>query len=672
MAEATSRLTLESVEEPGIVTLEERAPTSRRVVLVGHPNVGKSVLFTALTSRYVTISNYPGTTVEVFRSRAEWDQCEVELFDTPGINALAAESEDERVTATVLRAEAPDLVVQVGDAKNLRRTLLLTAQLRRLGIPLVLVLNMMDECRDRGISIDRKRLEKQLGIPVVETVAIRGEGLDRLRRIITSHCSVPPTDVPGDDRLWVESLVAAAQRQGSHRERWSVRAGTLLSAAALLGSLIHLENYLGSLLGWPSWAGFLGTRLETTNLGETGTALLVLALGWLGPVLVPALWALRRDPAFAHNLGVWARKPGTGLFILAVTVSLTYQLVGNLGAQVLVGLLEEGLFAAWVTPALQVWIPAGFFHDLFVGPYGVVSMGLAYGFAIVLPVVSTFFIAFSFLEDSGYLPRLSILSDRLLRAMGLHGKAFLPMVLGLGCVTMATMTTRILASKKERFIATLLLALGVPCSAQLGVILGITAGLPASVLWVVFGTVFLQLVIVGSVLSRILPGEKSAFILELPPLRFPVWRNILRKTWIRVVWFVKEAIPLFALGALVLFTLDKLGLLAVIVRASEPVVSGLLGLPATTAHVFLMGFLRRDYGAAGLFDMAQQGLLTVPQVTVGLVVITLFVPCIANFLVMIKEQGWRNAALMVGFILVYALAVGGFTNWALRTTGVFG
>ncbi|GAB4230343.1 MAG: ferrous iron transport protein B [Acidobacteriota bacterium] len=672
MAEATSRLTLDSVEEPAIVALEEAAPALRRVVLVGHPNVGKSVLFTALTSRYVTISNYPGTTVEVFRSRAAWDGCELELYDTPGINSLAAESEDERVTATVLQAEAPDLVVQVGDAKNLRRTLLLTAQLRRLRIPLVLVLNMMDECRDRGITIDVRQLEKLLGIPVVETVAIRGEGLDLLRRVIGGRHAVPPASVSADDRSWVESILTAAQRQRPRRERWSVGAGTLLTTATLLGALVHLENYLGSFLGWPSWAGFLGPRMEAAGLGETGTALFVLALGWLGPVLLPALWALRREPAFAHNLGVWARKPLSGLFILAVTVSLTYQLVGNLGAQVLVGMLEDGVFAAWVTPTLQAWIPAGFFHDLLVGPYGVISMGLAYGFAIVLPVVSTFFIAFSFLEDSGYLPRLSILSDRLLRAMGLHGKAFLPMVLGLGCVTMATMTTRILASKKERFIATLLLALGVPCSAQLGVILGITAGLPAGVLWIVFGTVFLQLVIVGSVLSRILPGEKSPFILELPPLRFPVWRNILRKTWVRVIWFVKEAIPLFALGALVLFTLDKLGLLAIIVRATEPVISGILGLPATTAHVFLMGFLRRDYGAAGLFDMAQQGLLTVPQVTVGLVVITLFVPCIANFLVMIKEQGWRNAALMVGFILVYALAVGGVTNWALRSTGIFG
>ncbi len=371
-------------------------------------------------------------------------------------------------------------------------------------------------------------------------------------------------------------------------------------------------------------------------------------------------------PLFNERFGVWARKFGAGSLILVTTVSLTYQLVGNLGAQVLVAILENGLFGTYITPALQGVIPAGFFHDLLVGEFGIISMGLAYGLAIVLPVVSTFFIAFSFLEDSGYLPRLSILSDRLLRAMGLHGKAFLPMVLGLGCVTMATMTTRILSSKKERFIATMLLALGVPCSAQLGVILGIAAGLSFGATALIFSTVFLQLVIVGFILSKIYPGQRSSFILELPPIRFPVWRNILRKTGIRVAWFVREAVPLFVLGTFFLFVLDKFELLDRIIGFAKPVVSGLLGLPQQTASVFLMGFLRRDYGAAGLFEMARDGALDTTQIVVGLVVLTLFVPCVANSFVMIKEQGLRNALLMVGFILSYAVAVGTVLNWLMH------
>jgi ferrous iron transport protein B len=285
-------------------------------------------------------------------------------------------------------------------------------------------------------------------------------------------------------------------------------------------------------------------------------------------------------------------------------------------------------------------------------------------------VVSTFFLAFSFLEDCGYLPRLSILSDRILRAMALNGKGLLPMVLGLGCVTMATMTTRILSSGKERFIATLLLALGVPCSAQLGVILAITSSLSLQALAIIFATVLLQLILVGHALSRLIPGRRSPFILEVPPIRCPVWSNIVRKTYWRVRWFIKEALPLFAIGAFVLFLLDKAGLLGRLISLAEPFVTTLLGLPAQTATVFLMGFLRRDFGAAGLFDMARQGQLDTLQIIVGLVVMTLFVPCIANFFVMIKEQGLRNALLMAGFIFVYSFSVGIGLNWFLRTLEV--
>lgn len=671
MAEGTYGLTAQAALEPGLVTLGEDFSSPKRVILIGHPNVGKSVIFSALTSRYVMVANYPGTTVEIFQGKTVLDGVPVEIFDTPGVNGLSPDSEDERITATVLTEKSPDVIVQVADAKNLRRSLVLTAQLSRLGRPMVLVLNMMDESTERGIQIDSERLSRLLGIPVIETVATAGRGLSRLRGAML-HASPPVPAPAGETRDWVESIVSAVQRQDQASRRASTRATTAFTAAALVGSLVHLENYVADVSGLAGWAKLLEGIAARWGAGDSAWAVVgTLLLGWLAPVLVPVLWGLKVDSGFAHRLGVWARKPIQGLFVLIMAVSLTYQLVGNLGAQVLVDWLENGVFNVWVTPLLQQALPPGFFFDLLVGPYGIVSMGLAYGFAIVLPVVSSFFIAFSFLEDSGYLPRLSILSDRLLRAMGLNGKAFLPMVLGLGCVTMATMTTRVLASRKERFIATLLLALGVPCSAQLGVILGITAGLGAGVLWFVFATVLLQLVLVGSFLDRILPGRRGSFILELPPIRFPAWGNILRKTWVRVVWFVKEAIPLFALGALVLFGMERLGMLQAVIRWSEPLISGVLGLPAQTAQVFLMGFLRRDYGAAGLFDMAREGLLTTPQVVVGLIVVTLFVPCVANFLVMVKEQGVRNTLAMVAFIVAYAFVVGGVAHRFLDTTGLF-
>jgi ferrous iron transport protein B len=310
-----------------------------------------------------------------------------------------------------------------------------------------------------------------------------------------------------------------------------------------------------------------------------------------------------------------------------------------------------------------------FVRDFLVGPYGVVSMGLTYSVAIVLPVVGTFFFAFGALEDSGYLPRLAVLADRMFRFMGLNGKAVLPMVLGLGCVTMATLSTRILSTRKERLLATMLLALAVPCAAQIGVILGMLAWVSFGAVLLLFGILALQMLLVGWIADKILPGKRSDFVVELPPMRLPVLENLLRKTWHRVIWFLREAVPLFILGTAILFTLDRLTILPFIVRAAEPLMVGLLDLPAKAAEAFVMGFLRRDYGAAGLFELARQGLLDHTQIMVSLVTMTLFVPCVANFFVIIKEQNFKKAVLMLGFIIPYALVVGAVVNVFLRWTG---
>jgi ferrous iron transport protein B len=297
-------------------------------------------------------------------------------------------------------------------------------------------------------------------------------------------------------------------------------------------------------------------------------------------------------------------------------------------------------------------------------------MGLTYAIAIVLPIVLTFFIAFGILEDTGYLPRLSVIADRAMRRMGLNGKAVLPMVLGLGCGTMATLTTRILESKKERTIATLLLALAVPCSAQLGVVMAMAAGTSLACALAVFGVVTLQLFIVGSAANRLIKGRTTDFIVEIPPLRVPLAGNMWMKTLHRVSWFLKEAVPLFLIGTLVLFLLDRVGGVALMERAARPVIEGLLGLPVESTVAFIVGFFRRDYGAAGLYDLFTQGRLTTNQVAVSMVVITLFIPCIAQFFVMIKERGLRTAFAMAGFILPFAVLVGAILHAFLRVTGI--
>jgi ferrous iron transport protein B len=277
---------------------------------------------------------------------------------------------------------------------------------------------------------------------------------------------------------------------------------------------------------------------------------------------------------------------------------------------------------------------------------------------------------FGFLEDSGYIPRLAIFCDRMFRVMGLNGKAVLPMVLGLGCDTMATMTTRILGTPKERLIAIVLLALGIPCSAQLATIMGILGGISFAAVATLFGVVLAQMFLVGWLAARVLKGDRSAFILELPPIRWPRLGNLLTKTRLRVWWYLGEAVPLFLVGTVLLFVLDKLHALGFIARLGEPIVTGWLGLPRSTAQIFVMGFLRRDYGAAGLFQLAHSGQLTGVQSVVALTVMTLFIPCVANFLMIVRERGVRVAAAMLAFITPIAVLTGTGLNYVLRTFGV--
>jgi len=378
-----------------------------------------------------------------------------------------------------------------------------------------------------------------------------------------------------------------------------------------------------------------------------------------------------RSSAIAFQLGKLSMHPVYGIPLLLAVLYAVYQFVGVFGAGTVVNYLEKTVFGEYINPwavkIVHFIIPYAPLQELIIGDYGIVTMALTYAIAIVLPIVGFFFFAFGLLEDSGYLPRLAVMVNRIFKIMGLNGKAVLPMILGLGCDTMATLTTRILETKKERLLVTFLLALGIPCSAQLGVVLGMISGLSGLATMIWLGTMVGVLFLVGYLAAKVLKGEPSDFVLELPPIRVPQMTNILVKTLARVQWYLKEAVPLFILGTFILFTADKLGALALIQKAADPLVVGFLGLPSKAAEALVIGFLRRDYGAAGLFMLSKAGQLDPVQTVVSLVVVTLFVPCIANFFMMVKEQGMKAALAMVAFIFPFAILVGGAMNWALRT-----
>jgi len=641
-----------------------------KVLLIGNPNVGKSALFGLLTGKYVTVSNYPGTTVEVTYGNATLNKTRSLVIDTPGVNSLVPMSEDEKVTRDMLLTDRAGVVVQVADAKNLRRGLLITLQLAEMGVPFILDLNMDDEAKSRGIMVDQEKLSRMLGIEVVKTVAIRRSGIDRLLKSI-QHPRRSPAGVQYDDAMETGVRDISAFLPETNISARSLALMILAGDESLRGWLhANLQDKVISKIEkirqevQSKFNNSLGYLINQRRLKKADEILSqVLSLHEAG-----------KGSTIAFHIGRWSMHPIYGLPILAFVLYLVYQFVGVFGAGDAVGFLEETVFGEylnpWATKIVTFVFPVPFIQELLIGDYGLITMALTYAIAIVLPIVGFFFIAFGILEDSGYLPRLAVMVNKVFKVMGLNGKAVLPMVLGLGCDTMATLTTRILETKKERILVTLLLALGVPCSAQLGVILGMVSGLSgiATAIWL--GSIVIVMLLVGYIASKIVPGEPSDFVLELPPIRVPQLMNIFVKTLARVQWYLKEAVPLFMLGTFILFVGHKLGALAYIQQITDPLVVGMLGLPSKAAEAFVIGFLRRDYGAAGLFMLAKGGMLDPIQIVVSLVVITLFVPCIANFFMMVKERGMKAALYMVAFIFPFAFAVGGALNWVLRTLKV--
>ena len=629
------------------------------IILIGNANVGKSLLFSRLTKRHATVSNYPGTTVEVISASSDIGL----IIDTPGVNSLLPQSSDEIVARDLLLERKENaVVVQVGDIANLRRTMLLTLQLAEMDVPLVVCLNMADELHsgDGDGTVNASALAGELGSAVVAISALRRWNIGRLRDAI--HCAVKPkakVTYSAAIEHAVETLLPILPPNLRCRGvALAVLAGDASLRPLLPSKILAACDEARESVPQPASMTIVHARVAAAEalIARAGAA------------------STRRSGNVRERIGALCMDSVWGMPILALVLAFAWYFVGKIGAGVMVDWMQATLFGKWINPnaihLLKAMHPPRFVFELLVGQYGILTMALTYAIAIVLPVVITFFAFFSILEDTGYLPRLAVLLHRAFRRIGLNGKAVLPMVLGLGCDTMATLTTRILDSKKESTIVTLLLALGVPCSAQLGVIMGMLAplGAPAALIWIgiTLGTIGL----VGWAAARVVPGDPADFVLEIPPMRMPGITNILIKVAARAEWYLKEAVPLFIIGTVLLFLLDWIHALGLIQRALSPLIVHGLGLPAEATNAFVIGFLRRDYGAAGLFSMQRAGHLTPNQVVVALTVITLFIPCIANLLVMLKERGARAGWTMAAFILVYSFGIGALMNAMFHLFGV--
>lgn len=376
---------------------------------------------------------------------------------------------------------------------------------------------------------------------------------------------------------------------------------------------------------------------------------------------------------FAQWVSALCMSPVTGFPILALVLYFgLFQFVGVFGAGTVVDYVENTLFAEHINPVVtrffEAVIPWKTLQELFVGEYGIWTLGVTYAVALILPIVTFFFLVFAILEDSGYLPRLAMLIDRAFKKLGLNGRAVIPIVLGFGCDTMATVVTRVLETRRERLLTIFLLSLTIPCSAQLGVVLALLAGHPKGLMiWA--GVLVMVFLIAGWLAAKVLPGAPAPFYMEIPPMRLPSLSNVFVKTLARLQWYFMEVFPLFIIASVLIWIGQLTGLFDLAVWALEPV-ARMLTLPDEAAIAFLFGFFRRDYGAAGLYDLNERDLLTGNQLLIVSVVLTLFIPCVAQVLVTVKERGLKTAVAMILFTLAFALLVGVCLSRVLMMLGI--
>jgi len=572
----------------------------KRIFLIGNPNVGKSAIFSRLTGVHVIASNYPGTTVEYSKGYLRIDGEKSEVIDIPGTYSLTPTSRAEEVATEMFfkGIEAKDTIfINILDATNLERNLNLTLQLLEKNIPMVVVLNFWDETRHKGVHIDIPKLAELLNVPVLATSAISGEGI---KELVSSLKSVQKSHFNCDENdRWAEigSIISQSQKL-SHRHHTFFERIEDISIHPLGGMPIAIFILLVSF----SIIRFIGENLITYIFEPLFENL------WV-PVIMP-LSDWLGNSGFIHNLLIGKLVDGQIDFVESL------------------GLLTTGLF-----------VPLG----------------------MVLPYVVSFYFVLSFLEDSGYLPRLGVLVDNLMHKLGIHGLAIIPMLLGIGCNVPGAMATRMLETRREKFIAAVLMAIAVPCMAQTAMIFGLVGPYGAKAMAAVFGTLFIVWVSLGLILNRTVRGESPEIFVEIPPYRLPYMKVLLKKLWMRTRWFLKEAVPFVLVGVLIVNILYSLGVIAFVGRLTAPLITGIMGLPAEAVGAMIVGFLRKDVAVGMLVPLD----LTMKQMIIASVVLTMYFPCIATFTVLIKELDISDMVKATVIMMVSTITVGAGLNFLL-------
>lgn len=556
----------------------------KKILLMGNPNVGKSVVFSKLTGVEVMTANYAGTTVSFNHGIVKDGQNQGVLIDVPGTYSLEATSKAEEVAVDMLK-EGADVIICVLDATNLERNLHLALQIKEYEIPTIYALNLSDVAKRQGIHIDTQELSRQLESPVIETVAVKNLGLDKLKKYIWEDIETPKAQGLSHDDMWEKSV-------------------------------------------------------EITNKVQN---------------------IVEHEPTFLEKLGDMAIRPFPGIPIAFVVLALSLGIVvgGGKGLRSAVLLpLINGIVIPFITSIVARFVEPGLIYNVLVGEFGVLVKGIEWPFALILPYVLLFYIVLSFLEDSGYLPRLGVLMDGTLRKLGLPGGNIVPFIMGYGCAVPAILGTRASTSNKERIILASLISLAVPCTAQTGAFFTLLGDRSVFALLFVYGISFIAIIVIGVILNRMLPGKSEPLLLEIPNLLMPDRGALLQKIWIRLKHFIFEAEVPMMIGIVIAALVAETGMLEVMGNAMQPLVEGWLGLPKEASLALLLGIIRRELAVMPLLDMN----LSTIQVITGSVVALFYLPCLSVFAILIKEFKLKTAFIISASTMIFAFGIGGLVN----------
>ena len=631
--------------------------------------MGKSSLFSRLCKTEAASMNFPGTTVSL--SAGKIKSLDATVYDTPGIYSIFSVNEDEVVSRDILLPQKSftpiSTILLVADAKNMKRSLAIALQYAEYGLPMLIDINMIDEAAARGIEIDYDKLSEILGIDVCTTIAREGIGVRKVLTYLKSP-RIPKRLVIYPD--WVNNFIDIIEKILKVQDISPRVIGLLLLAGDK-----SIEGYLARKLGPELLTELRDLAVDYRKEdAETFRALIVNLYNRKAEQIVKETQEIE-PPLKSLQLvtfGDWCTQLHTGVPIALLVLILTYLFVGSFGATFLVdtinGVIFEGYIIPWTAKIIEP-IPSQFFRDMIIDPdFGILPSGVFLAFGLVMPVLFCFYLVFGILESSGYLPRLSILLDKIFRKMGLNGKGVIPLVMGFSCITMAILTTRLLDTKKEKNIATFLLLLGMPCAPLIAVMLVILETMPFSATLTIFGILFVQTFIAGFVANKILPGQGSPLIFEIPPIRFPKPTQVIKTAANKTYFFIKEAIPVFIFASLLVFLFERIGGLDILERLSRPLIHNLMGLPEKSVQVFIKTLIRREAGATELEHL--KGVYTNLQLVVNLLIMTFLTPCINAIMVLFKERGKRTGALILATVIIYAILMASLVNHICLAMGI--